>query len=312
MKTPEVSVMETDDPELPPADELFERGMKEMSPLLRLPAEVLQNVLFYMDSATFFTCLLSCRTVYQAAQSRRVVKHHLNRLPGLRLGLENLDNLNLFESFRRRAAKSLCGAGVLANITRYAPGDDLQNIGRAVLSYGQPTLLATAHNCGQVHIHELHTSENYVRLKAELRTETYHDQVLNRDYYMEMVKLAFSHEKDLAVLCRLKTVEQDPSPLPEDPPLPDDSEDELKYRTGLWKLVTFHRVWAKTRGYYYSSDQSVFSALFHPVYVISMVGLLSRHKGTTKVVPVTFSFDVLKLLLWVPVGGTAHQLCVIH
>lgn len=99
----------------------------ERSRLLSLPTELLQYILLGMDTATYFTSLLSCKTVFEAAQSRRVVLHHLNRLPGLRLGLETLDSLNLFESLRKRCAKSMVAAGVLADITRYAPTDDLTN-----------------------------------------------------------------------------------------------------------------------------------------------------------------------------------------
>ena len=198
MKAPEVFVTETQDPSMEEhqIEEMEDPPDFEMSPLLNLPAEILQNILFYMDSATYFTSLHSCRTIFTAAQSRRVALHHINRLPGLRLGLENLDNMNLFDSLRRRAAKGMCGAGVLANITTYAPTDDLHNLSKAVFSYKSEKhpLLATAHDYGQVHIYELYETENYVRLKAELRTETFFDDVFNRDYHMEILRMAFSYE----------------------------------------------------------------------------------------------------------------------
>lgn len=86
--------------------------------LLSLPAEVLQLVLFHADTGALFTSLLSCKTVFNAAQAKHVVLQHLNRMPGLRLGLQDLDTKLLFDTFRRRAAKGLYGAGVSIIISR--------------------------------------------------------------------------------------------------------------------------------------------------------------------------------------------------
>ena len=258
MKAPEVSIMETGDPfeEFPQKMENIDAILAiERSLFLSLPAEVLQHILFNMDPATYFTCLLSCKTVFEAAKSRRVVLHHLNRLLGLRLGLEHLDSLNLFESFRKRAAKSMVAAGVLADITRYAPSDDLTNISRTVISPGKPTLMATAHDHGEVNIYEL--GKKVVRFKAELRTETYFDEDLQVDYHMEIIKLAFSPDKDLVVLCRMRTSKEIPSPIA------DEGDCEVTIvGTRCFKLVTFHRCHAKTKGYFYSSDESVFPEPF--------------------------------------------------
>ena len=260
MKTPEVIVMETDDS----VGEIFreEKGAdglppEEESPLLSLPSEILQNILVNMDSATYFISLLSCRTVYEAAQSRRVVLHHLNRLPGLRLGLENLDSLNLFGSFRKRASESLSGAGVLADTTTYESSDDLVNISRTVFSPGEPPLMATAYEHGQVCIHELRRTKPRIRLLSELRTETYFDEEFQCNYAMEIVKMAFAHEGDLAVLCRTKTAKEAPSPFPKD------KISDLQSPRRLYKLVTFHWCHARTKGHFYSSDQSVPQILFY-------------------------------------------------
>lgn len=115
--------------------------------------------------------------------------------------------------------------------------------------------MATAHDHGEVNIYEL--SKRFIRLKAELRTETLFDEEHQLDYFMEIVKMAFSHDKDLAVLCRMKAVVETPSPISD--------EDEYKLINGTrtfrilkLKLVIFHRCYAKTKGYFYSSDQSVF------------------------------------------------------
>lgn len=254
MKAPGVSVSETEEPFEEYAQRMESKDAivaTEWSFLLSLPAEVLQNILFHMDHATYFTCLLSCKTVFEAAQSRRIVLHHLNRMLGLRLGFEHLDSLNLFESFRRRAAKSMVAAGVLADITTYAPSDDLTNISRTVISPGRPTLMATAHDHGEANIYEL--GKKMVRFKAELRTETYFDEHLQLGYHMEIVKMAFSPDKDLAVLCRMRTSEEIPSPI-----VHGRDCEVIVVGTQCFKLVTFHRCYAKTKGYFYSSDELVF------------------------------------------------------
>lgn len=251
MKAPEIFVSETEEPFEEYAQTMENRDATvaiERSFLLSLPAEVLQNVLFHMDHATYFTCLLSCKTVFQAAQSRRTILHQLDRMLGLRIGYGNLDSLNLFGLFRRRAAKSIVAAGVLADITRYAPSDDLTNISRTVISPGRPTLIATAHDHGEVNIYEL--SRKTVRFKAELRTETYFDEHLQLGYHMEIFKMAFSPDKDLAVLCRMRMSKEVPSPVAHG----GDCE-VMVVGTQCYKLVTFHRCYAKTKGYFYSSEE---------------------------------------------------------
>lgn len=85
---------------------------KERSMLLGLPAEILQHVLFHMDTGAFFIILLSCKIINGAAHAKHVLLHHLNRMPGLRLGLNDIDTSALFDLFRKRAARSLMGAGV--------------------------------------------------------------------------------------------------------------------------------------------------------------------------------------------------------
>ena len=255
MKAPEVSVSEIEEPSEKYAQTMKSRDAVsaiERSFLLGLPAEVLQNILFHMDHATYFTCLLSCKTVFQAAKPRRIVLHHLHRMLGLRLGFENFDSLTLFESYRKRAAKSMVAAGVLADITRYAPSDDLTNISKTVISPGRSTLIATAHDHGEVNIYEL--SKKNVRFKAELRMETYFDEQLQLGYNMGIVKMAFSPGKDLAVLCRMRTPKEVPSPIAHG-----GDREVMVIGTQCYKLVTFHRCYAKTKNHFYSSDELVFS-----------------------------------------------------
>ena len=82
---------------------------------------------------------------------------------------------------------------------------------KSVLIPGKPTLLATAHEHGQVRIYEL--TDKWVRQKAELRTEEQFDKELHVNYHMEILRMAFSSDRDLAVLCRPKMPKIQPTPF---------------------------------------------------------------------------------------------------
>lgn len=84
---------------------------------------------------------------------------------------------------------------------------------RYALFSGKPTLLATAHEYGQVRIYEL--TETYVRQKAELRIRLQWDDELQRNYHMEILRMAFSNDRDLAVLCRPKQPKFEPKLFPD-------------------------------------------------------------------------------------------------
>ena len=100
---------------------------------------------------------------------------------------------------------------VLADIAKYTACDDCTGMRRSALIGGKPTYLATAHEHGQVRIYEL--TDKYVRQKAELRTKKQHDQELHLNYQMEVLRMAFSSDRDLAVLCRPRQPKSDPSPF---------------------------------------------------------------------------------------------------
>ena len=80
--------------------------------LLDLPPEILQLVLFHADTGALLASLTCCKKVFDAAKAKHVVLQHMKRMPGLRLGLADLDSKTLFDSFRQRAARSLYAAGV--------------------------------------------------------------------------------------------------------------------------------------------------------------------------------------------------------
>ena len=113
-KREELITVEDADPfnEFPEMMDIENVLAKERSLLLGLPAEILQHVLFHMDTGAFFIILLSCKIVFGAAHSKHVLLHHLSRMPGLRLGLQDQDSLALLGIFRKRAARGFYGAGV--------------------------------------------------------------------------------------------------------------------------------------------------------------------------------------------------------
>lgn len=209
--------------------------------LLQLPPEILQTIAWHMDPGTFFVSLLACKTIYDAAKYRRNLLRHLHSIPGLRLGLEDLTTADLLLRFRKRAAASLCGAGVLADISRYARADSVNSISMAVFSSGTPAQFATVHDPATVNVYEL-TAE-HVRLKAELRIQSREDA---GDHEMEVLKIAFSSTRDLAVLYNHKTVPTKVSPFVD--------EEEIRTKCTL-RLVTFHYCYSGMRGHFYSTDE---------------------------------------------------------
>ena len=216
-------------------------GRKEPLMLLHLPAEILQTIAWHMDPGTFFVSLLTCKTIYNAANYRRNLLRHLHSIPGLRLGLEDLTTTDLLLRFRKRAAASLCGAGVLADITTYAPADNINSISTAVFSYGTPAQLATVHESVIVNIYEL--TADHVRLKAELQIQSREDA---GDHEIEVLKIAFSSTRDLAVLYGHKKTSQKVSPF---------VDEEVTQTKRTLKLVTFHYCYSGMRGHFYSIDE---------------------------------------------------------
>ena len=212
--------------------------------LLHLPPEILQAIAWHMDPGTFFVSLLTCKTIYDAAKDRRNLLRHLHSIPGLRLGLDDLSTADLLMRFRKRAAASLCGAAVLADIARYAPADNNSQISKSVFSagtHGTPAQLATVYESMFVRIYEL--TADHVRLKAELRIISRED-VGHPD--LEVLKIAFSSTRDLAVLYRHRRAPTDVSPFVDEEP--------TQAKCTL-RLVTFHYYYTGMRGYFYSSEE---------------------------------------------------------
>ena len=223
--------------------------IQQTSALLRLPIEVFQIITWHMDIGTFFISLLTCKFFLAAAQSRPNLHRHIGSLPGLKLGFDSITTPDLLLQFRRRAAESGCAAGVLSDLILYAPASRIP-LSNAVFSPTCPSQpetvaqLATIHEGGAIQIYDL--GKHHVRHKAELRIEP-------RDYEngcrMDILKMAFSPEsRDLAVLYRSYKYTTSPfksRKLPEFSDLGDPT----------YRLVTFHRLHARTKQYFYSSTQ---------------------------------------------------------
>ena len=215
--------------------------IQQTSSLLKLPIEVFQTITWHMDTGTFFISLLTCKFFLAAAQSRPNLHRHIGGLPGLKLGLNSITTPNLLLQFRRRAAESGCAAGVLSDLTLYAPASRIP-LSNAVFSPTCPSQpgtvaqLATAHEGGAIQIYDL--GKHHVRHKAELQIEPPEDENGCR---IEIHKMAFSPEsQDLAVLYKSYKYT-----MPEFFDLGDPT----------YRLATFHRLHAKTKKYFYSSSQ---------------------------------------------------------
>ena len=218
------------------------------STLLELPLEIFQLITRYLDPATFYSSLLTCRHFLEAAQCRPIIIRHLSGLPGLRLGLDDLSTTELLLHYRKRAAESACAAGILADVTKY------QQTSRAslfsavfspanVLEASSKAHVATVHNGGIIQIYAL--GEDYVRLKTELHIRPEDGD----DTRMEIVKMAFAPvSRDLAVL-----YQNIPHTVKSSDGKKGFTHDSYGFK--VFKLVTFHFLLARSKGYFYDSHQ---------------------------------------------------------
>lgn len=197
------------------------QGTQMKTYLLDLPVEILQLIAWHMDVATFYTSLLTCKKFMDAAKARRIILRHVQHLPGLRLGFEHMSTLQLWDLFRKRAAESLCGAGVLADIKSYAPtqsgvrshpqgsrpgeqpkrkyrcdaGSNGYKVSKPAFSLALPAQVAMADDLGVIRVFKL--DDRGIRLSSEL-----HPQPLNFSDPCDVavLKMAFSSGNDLAIL----------------------------------------------------------------------------------------------------------------
>lgn len=180
--------------------------------LLDLPFEILQLIAWHLDVATFYIWLPTCKKLMHASKDRRIIVHQLRDLPGLLLDCTTMSTLQLWDLFRKRAAESLCGAGVLADIKSYTsshiyrrkPGSGRLRLNKPVFSLASPPQIAMADDFGIVRVFTL--DDRGIRLTSELHpTSELHASSANLDepHDMAVLKMAFSSSNGLAVLYRL-------------------------------------------------------------------------------------------------------------
>ncbi len=218
--------------------------VRQDSAFTRLPNELLQLITKHMDAGTFFASLLTSKKFLEIALCRPLLFHHLNRIPGLTLGLTDLPTPDLLVFFRRRAAQSGCAAGALANVTKYAHQPGMSSAVFIPSDLSQPGNLAqlvTFQWDGVLQIYDL--AEDYVRRRVELHIRPEGGCPNTR---FEILKVSFSpSSRDLAVLYRQRENRHNTSPFPKRSESACDSE--------VYRLVTFHRCFAKSLGYFYDS-----------------------------------------------------------
>ena len=219
--------------------------VKQNSTFLQLPNELLQIITKHMDAGTFFASLLICKRFLDVAQSRPLLFHHLYRIPGRTLGLTELSTPELLSFFRKRAAQTGCAAGALANVTKYAhqpkmssavfiPSSDPSQSGDL------PQLVTTQWD-GVLQIFDL--GEDHVRCRVELHIRP---EGKCSDTRVEILKVSFSpSSRDLAVLYQQRQLSRSASPSR--------GGDESARDREVYRLVTFHRCFARTLGYFYDS-----------------------------------------------------------
>lgn len=218
--------------------------IQQTSTLLKLPIEVFQTITWHMDIGTFFISLLTCKFFLAAAQSRPNLHRHIGSLPGLKLGFDSITTPDLLLQLRKRAAESGCAAGVLSNLTLYGPASRIP-LSNAVFSPAVPgqrgsvPQLATVEEGGAIQIYDL--GKDHIRHKAELHIEPTDD---DNGCRIEIQKMAFSSEsQDLAVLYRSHNTRCHLI------------AETFDVGDPTYRLVTFHRLHAKTKKYFYSSSQ---------------------------------------------------------
>lgn len=184
--------------------------------LLDLPFDILQLIALYLNVATFYIWPLVCKKLLHAANDRRIILYHLQHLPGLRQGFETMSTPQLWTRFRTQAAKSLCGAGVLADIKSYASsstyrcnsGSSRYKVSKPVFSFALPALIAMADDLGIIRIFIL--DDRGIRLTAELHPPSVE---LGGSFDAVVLKMAFSSSNDLAVLYQPLNQTQEVSPF---------------------------------------------------------------------------------------------------
>ena len=176
--------------------------------LLGLPQELLEAISLHLDTPSFYAFLLSCKDAWAAAQSKKLLLHHINQIPGRHFDRDDFQNdagnKNIFLAFRQRAAANSLAAGFLSDVAFCGRIDRLSNIAKATFTPRSTILsikLAMADTNGTVFVYE--PSEDIFKPIGELILRPDLPRVSSPP--VEVVKIAFSGLHDVTVLYRSRT-----------------------------------------------------------------------------------------------------------
>ncbi|KAL8670942.1 MAG: hypothetical protein Q9168_004542 [Polycauliona sp. 1 TL-2023] len=163
--------------------------------LLRMPGEIQHLICHHMDVDSFFVALQTCKSLNSTAQSRLLLLRQIGRIPGLRLGLEDLDGL--YEEFLIRARKHCLAAGVFADLTLYTMSHEIPSLAKAVVASSfVKCRLAVVDGVGNILVLQL--CKRYIRLEFKLWPNDCDFNINNYD----VARTAFTDDGHLAVLYR--------------------------------------------------------------------------------------------------------------
>ena len=237
---------------------------KQPRNLISLPPELLQTVLWHMEPGAYFTALQTCKTFYADTVVRKLILHQISHLPGLRLGLDDLETPELFATFRKRAAWNAVAADVFSDVSQYEPISSESRMDKCAIVHGpvKPPYLAVPIDKQRINIYWL--GSKFVRLKAEgLKPRE------RKSKDLEIVHMAFSEGKDLAVLYSTRPTSRPRSLF------------EGRHRSRRkYKLVTFLYTKTSNRSSFYkNSMQETRDITADPGWALP-VGLALANNGT--------------------------------
>lgn len=166
----------------------------EVPRLLKMPGEMLHLICHHMDVDSFFVVLQTCKSFFTIGQYRPLLLRQIGRIPGLRLGLEDLDGL--LDEFLSRARKNCLAAGIFAEMTLHTVFHHVPSLAKAVVSPIARDRLATVDGAGNILVLKLRKQS--IELEFKLWPS---DCDLNvKDY--DVVRIAFTNDGRIAALYR--------------------------------------------------------------------------------------------------------------
>jgi hypothetical protein len=179
--------------------------------LIDLPPELLQLILRYSTTPSFVQLIRTCHTFFDlASQSRDVVKHHLNNVPGDQyiLSDDGLSTYGLFVTLRRRAAATLQGVNISADRRDFHSRCAAIDVhASCITSINDANIALVRRDCSSVQL--------YQALHGELKLKAIVDRESEKDALYQPLQTAFDEMNNIYVLyCLEKTVESAESDRP--------------------------------------------------------------------------------------------------